>query len=129
MKINPEIKGKWVAALRSGEYRQGRGSLRKKSIGGDRFCCLGVLCDIYAKEKSEKTAWVPSDVYNDKDFSFGNHGTALPPRSVNTWAGLISDLDWGDILIKASRTSGTLYELNDSGSSFKKIADYIEAQL
>ena len=32
----------WVAALRSGDYKQATGSLRKPA--GD--CCLGVLCDI-----------------------------------------------------------------------------------
>lgn len=40
--MDPEIKAKWVAALRSGKYKQGRGRLRS----GDEFCCLGVLCDI-----------------------------------------------------------------------------------
>lgn len=42
MSMNPELKAKWVAALRSGEYRQVSGRLRK----GDGFCCLGVLCTV-----------------------------------------------------------------------------------
>lgn len=37
--MNPEIKRKWVKALLSGKYKQGRFNL--KSSG--RFCCLGVL--------------------------------------------------------------------------------------
>lgn len=37
------LKGKWIEALRSGKYKQGRGVLRSSD---DRFCCLGVLCDI-----------------------------------------------------------------------------------
>lgn len=42
---------KWAAALRSGEYKQGRDSLRMKSEQGAlHFCCLGVLCDLVAKE-------------------------------------------------------------------------------
>jgi hypothetical protein len=36
------LKSKWVAALRSGKYKQVTGSLQNN--GG--FCCLGVLCDI-----------------------------------------------------------------------------------
>lgn len=40
--MNPEWKAKWVAALRSGEYKQTREFLRT-STG---FCCLGVLCDL-----------------------------------------------------------------------------------
>ena len=42
-KMNPEVKEKWVAALRSGEYEQGAGRLRSHD---SKFCCLGVLYDI-----------------------------------------------------------------------------------
>lgn len=126
MKIDEKIKTKWVAALRSGEYKQGRGALRKKDSGGDRFCCLGVLCDIYAKEKSKDTKWI-LDYYGDKEYSFGGD-INMPPRNVNAWVGL-GDTTWDSLQIKASRKYGTLYDLNDSGSPFKKIADYIESQL
>jgi hypothetical protein len=34
---------RWVKTLRSGKYQQGNNFLRQ----GDRFCCLGVACDIY----------------------------------------------------------------------------------
>lgn len=40
--MDAEIKAKWVAALRSGEYQQGDRQLRD----GDRYCCLGVLCEV-----------------------------------------------------------------------------------
>ena len=39
-----EWKDKWVAALRSGNYEQGKYCLRSKQ---NTYCCLGVLCDIY----------------------------------------------------------------------------------
>jgi hypothetical protein len=39
-------KTKWVAALRSGKYRQGTGRLRTKDGG---YCCLGVLCEAVGK--------------------------------------------------------------------------------
>lgn len=38
-KLDAELKAKWVAALRSGQYQQARGSIGS----GDRLCCLGVL--------------------------------------------------------------------------------------
>ena len=38
--MDPEIKAKWLAALRSGEYKQCQGGLK---VDG-RYCCLGVLC-------------------------------------------------------------------------------------
>lgn len=40
--LDEEFVRKWIEALRSGEYKQGRNQLRT----GDSFCCLGVACDI-----------------------------------------------------------------------------------
>lgn len=37
--MDQKIKKEWVKALRSGEYKQGRGRLKC----GDEYCCLGVL--------------------------------------------------------------------------------------
>lgn len=46
--MNKEAKKKWVAALRSGEYQQTRDVLRAGNYRS--YCCLGVLCDLHAKE-------------------------------------------------------------------------------
>lgn len=35
----------WLARLRSGDYRQGKGRLRTVDQDGPAFCCLGVLCE------------------------------------------------------------------------------------
>lgn len=43
MAMKKGLKARWVAALRSGKYKQGRGSLQ---TGEGEFCCLGVLCEI-----------------------------------------------------------------------------------
>lgn len=46
-KMDPVIKKKWTAALRSGKYRQGTGALFARD--GNRHiarCCLGVLCNV-----------------------------------------------------------------------------------
>jgi hypothetical protein len=37
--MQPELKAKWVKALRSGEYKQGR----KYLSNYEEYCCLGVL--------------------------------------------------------------------------------------
>lgn len=42
--MNKELKDKWVEALRSGRYQQGK--FRLKRPEDNTFCCLGVLCDI-----------------------------------------------------------------------------------
>ena len=45
-KMKKSVKKLWLTALRSGEYRQGHDVLRANG----KFCCLGVLCDLYRKE-------------------------------------------------------------------------------
>lgn len=39
--MSPEKKAKWLEALRSGNYKQARGCLKRE----DGFCCLGVYAD------------------------------------------------------------------------------------
>lgn len=36
----------WCAALRSGEFKQCKGALRRE----DERCCLGVACDVYMRD-------------------------------------------------------------------------------
>lgn len=45
-KLDPEVKRKWVEALRSGEYAQGTGRLAAKTLNGIVYCCLGVKAKI-----------------------------------------------------------------------------------
>lgn len=45
-KLDPELKARWVEALTSGIYRQGRRQLKRTSMDGLEYCCLGVLCEI-----------------------------------------------------------------------------------
>ena len=48
--MNPEVKKLWVEALRGGKYVQGKGKLHYISKDGqEKFCCLGVLCDLYPR--------------------------------------------------------------------------------
>lgn len=43
MKLPIEFKQKWIAALRSGDYKQGKGWLYNKGADGEiTYCCLGV---------------------------------------------------------------------------------------
>ena len=45
--MNKHYKEKWLAALRSGKYKQARGVLRGEAVDGSGvgYCCLGVLVD------------------------------------------------------------------------------------
>jgi len=37
---------KWVKALESGKYKQGKGQLVQTVFEEKEYCCLGVLCDV-----------------------------------------------------------------------------------
>jgi hypothetical protein len=115
--MNPEIKRRWIEALRSGEYEQGTYSLR--SMKGDKvtYCCLGVLCDLYAKEKGTK--WY---MLSNEYFTFMSLRSELPQK-VMKWAG-IKRYD-GEFSYKNGKDT-SLMGLNDDGKSFKQIADVIE---
>lgn len=42
-KLPKRFKDKWIKALRSGKYTQGKYKLK---TSGNKFCCLGVICEI-----------------------------------------------------------------------------------
>jgi hypothetical protein len=110
--MNKRIKKLWIKALTSGEYKQGKEQLRD----GDRFCCLGVLCDIYGKQKG--VAWAGDTFLGD--FS------ALP-RKVQKWAGLGES---NPSLPDSKFQHASLAEQNDyAKSGFKRIAQLIEKYL
>jgi len=124
--MNPEIKQLWTGALRSETYKQEKGHLRV----GDGFCCLGVLCDLYEKQ-------TPGAMWNEQrsDDSVrpftspsGERSEAALPYAVQQWAGLEDSNP--DVYTEAGRLSmSSLANLNDSGSTFREIADLIEKSL
>ena len=102
--MNQTIKTQWLQALRSDEYEQGIELLRSTE---QRFCCLGVLCDIVAPMEWDL---------------FGSHrGNEIFPSN--------------DTIIEAEFTQqevDILWELsgdNDGGDSFATIANRIETEL
>jgi hypothetical protein len=155
---NTEIIKEWVAALRSGEYEQGQGTLKQvrefnnaKGEYGDweelekpRFCCLGVLCDLAEQEGITKAA-VPAGgstaAYEEMQ--------GLPPESVENWAGIKEwEVAWpgeipplsvepecapgcemcADMNLPPAKRIG-LASLNDNqGWNFNQIADAIEKE-
>lgn len=44
--MKADLKAKWIDALRSGKYEQGRGAL----LNDGKYCCLGVLCEVVGLE-------------------------------------------------------------------------------
>lgn len=132
--LNPEVKKKWVDALRSGEYKQGHGQLRGGAQQG-KYCCLGVLCDVAAKEglgawsANAFVAIVPDNA--PRDWS----AVALP-NAIRRWAHVNQFLP-GSPVVTVKNGDGvsqpfqaSLVHLNDGMCwSFEQIADIIEEQL
>lgn len=112
--MDEELKAKWVAALRSGEYKQARGEMLS-SDGG--MCCLGVL---------ERICGTPVET-----IAKYNYDITITKPGVDRNSPDQSDWELRDIPIDVRNT---LADLNDGRSgkrehSFAEIADYIEANL
>ena len=64
------LQKEWLAALRSGKYKQGRLHLHDTEYG--TWCCLGVLCDLNAGR-----CGVNREIVAGREL-FGNCATGLP---------------------------------------------------
>lgn len=127
--MKASIKKKWLEALRSGKYQQGRGQLK---CMGERYCCLGVLTDLYLKEKPKKRAWFGELKGADKDVdTVIGPSMAYTPLEVMQWAGLPDQ----NPVVKFKGKNTSLADLNDGSGgigeprSFLRIAQVIEKQL
>jgi hypothetical protein len=116
-KLKKAVKKKWVAALRSGKYEQGKTAL---SIGG-KYCCLGVLCEVAIENGLPIQATKSAGGLTEYDDS-----VSYLPHSVFDWATLKKGRG---CLVDFHVPSGCLSQLNDSGKSFEEIADMIEEYL
>jgi hypothetical protein len=98
------LKQRWIDALRSGKYAQGTHNLRTVD---DKFCCLGVLCDVIDKNNWERSSNLGY---------MWNGNTCLLPSSVSV---KFETLDIEELM-----------HMNDSlRYSFADIAAYIETDV
>ena len=125
--MKADIKAKWLAALRSGQYEQTIAVLRNN----EGYCCLGVLCDLYAKETGVE--WFT----NNDDFTMHGNDNVLP-YEVRVWADLPHEHGkYVEVMTDEDGATDPPYpahpsltELNDRwGYDFHQIADVIEEQL
>lgn len=129
--MEPEVKERWLAALRDGRP-QTTGVLHRLESSDETRpagqCCLGVLTEI-AKDEGivvERPSDWPSRVAYGTPGGYGE--AMILPEPVKTWAGL-SDSN-PDVLIRRTDVGTVqktcLAELNDAGVTFPEIADIIE---
>lgn len=113
-KMNPEAKAKIVAALRSGEYKQGTGKLR--DTDGSCHCVWGVICAV-----SGLGQWDAENIFQCD----GDQGYAIPPQTVQNWTG--SD-ESQEVTING-RTQSLIAHNDEGTATFEEMATAIEEQL
>lgn len=99
---NKKVMKAWVAALRSGDYTQCQGALRRNN-GDSGYCCLGVLADIAVKQPELGDVALPAIKWNGSPGAMystadslawtTDNGTrrneqAMPPEEIRWWAGI-----------------------------------------
>ena len=108
--MNSEIKTLWIAALNSGDYKQGFGFLHE----GECFCAMGVLADLYLKEKGLE--WKPhpdSETLYAFDLELGLCCSCIS-QDIMDWAGM----NWQE--------ENKITRMNDGEKrTFADIADYL----
>lgn len=113
----PTLLDRWIVALRSEEYKQGR----KKLKVGDRFCCLGVLCDL-----SKVGEWRDSPY----ESLLGQHQSYLvkfyPATSTVLPSPVLGALAFGAPWFDFSVQDDLVHMNDNMNKTFDEIADYLE---
>lgn len=143
--MKPNIKARWLTALRSGEYQQGMNFLN--NITKDQYCCLGVLCELAVEDgvAFKHQYFDGNTAYHLTQYTDGasEAATTSLPDVVCEWAGLYEeetkyhpdDLGksyWNDpmVITKLHSSPVALSVLNDINEySFEQIAQIIEDNL
>ena len=89
MKLNRELMTRWIEALESGRYRQGRNYLKVRDNNRTRYCCLGVLQKIEPSIPNQNDIFLKKDAVvkilgcnlNQKELSDMNDGADAEPKS------------------------------------------------
>lgn len=112
-KLNKAFKAKWLKALRSGRYEQTISELRVGTRrDGFGYCCLGVACNIM--DRHWKISKSDNTTYSHKHSEPGSDS--------------LSHAFLKQINLTPEQES-KLIVMNDGGSTFSEIADYIEKHL
>jgi hypothetical protein len=122
--MNKKIKKLWIKALRSGEFKQGRGFLEKD----DKYCALGVLSVLglvegYCTHTDENGV----GGFDQRKYSLS--------FNIMKWASIAQDGDRflneeeHEVILKYRGKWTSIARLNDEGVCFKKIAKIIDENL
>lgn len=139
--MDKTIAKRWVDALRSGEYEQGRNRLAQQTQDGRvEYCCLGVLCELAVKDGVIPPKTPYDRVLDSGIFAYEGIATAMPPAAIESWAGIPDESDDSRYRVSVTPEVATQLEANyldpeyghfpelndDLGLTFDEIADLIE---
>lgn len=120
----------WIAALRSGAYRQ----VKARLYDGEGYCCLGVAASLSGIEPVEEESF-PHEEYDR--WTFDGEPLTLPLAGMH-WLGVENVNPSIDLPVEFRTTQGKrdsddyvnpsmdVATLNDSGFTFNQIADLVE---
>jgi hypothetical protein len=135
-KMNPQVKEKWIDALLSGKYEQGSDKLR----GYEGYCCLGVLCDLYAQEQNKEWDFKGYSENSDEespdrmDYWYFDGESEFLPDSVREWAGMTFKNPQVRVDVSPEDDEDEWFyndeiaNLNDSGYTFEELSKLIKEQ-
>lgn len=130
--IQKERIWKWIGELRSGKYPQTVETLRNKK----GFCCLGVACDLSAKDVGMKWRESSTSLMGTQAFVADGPGHHLPlgsaynclPKVVEGYYGLPESLGF-EVSVYGREGLVPIAQLNDNGYTFVQMSKIIEAAL
>jgi hypothetical protein len=138
--MDPELKERWLKALRSGKYEQAKGALKQldpHDEGSEEYgyCCLGVICDITPEWNWETTqsGYLPevlavpyfAKTYENRLNVAGVFTFKAPAGYKDFNSNTRTDV-YNQVLGYETEYEYRLADLNDNGMTFAQIADLIE---
>lgn len=117
-KLPKKFKAKWIKALRSGKFTQGKSELRSEYYDDEsnvkiQHCCLGVACEIVGYKDIDGKPFITKDEFLS---------TTKDIPSLLKGSGIKGEKEYNKLV-------GKLATMNDKGKSFNYIASYIERYL
>lgn len=139
-KTLPKLYIEWVKALRSGRFKQTQRTLSKIDGLERSYCCLGLLCEL-----SEEGEWIRDQRDGRSSYVFPGKRNEHVRYDAIIWQfedqapnrrtpriGEVVDLIKAKIVEAGEPDKcglSALTNMNDGGSSFEEIADFLEREI
>jgi hypothetical protein len=114
-RLPQELKERWIEALESGKYKQGRINLKFEYDDYFEYCCLGVLCEITNVQNTMK----------ERTCYFDGFSAEIAADELLPYIENFGQFQ-GFIVEQVGIYYKSLSYMNDAGVSFKEIAKIIQ---